>query len=168
MSQSQPVREIFALVERNRTCSQRRECARVRLLRRAQTSPANATGKTKTIEPFGIVIGDARAKNCRFPGGQRQLAAVKLFENRLQTFGAFHAMFEIGALPCEKKTIKILRRDWLNLGAQPVDSESMNSRQQPAVAPFLLRRVRVKFAAQNKAFCFKSQQRSIDLRPRQI
>src|SRR4030095_13995010 len=89
LSQSQPVLEIFALVERNRTCSQWRECARVRLLRRAQTSPANATGKTKAIEPFGIVIGDAGAKNCRFPGGQRQLAAVKLLENRLQTFGAF-------------------------------------------------------------------------------
>ena len=76
-------------------------------------------------------------------------------------------MIDIGALPREKKTVKILRRDRLNFGAQPVDRESMNSRQQPAIAPLLLACIWTKFAAQNEAFCFESEQCGIDFGTRQ-
>ena len=35
----------------------------------------------------------------------------------------------VDSLPREKKTVKILRRDRLNFGTQPIDREPMNSRQ---------------------------------------
>ena len=126
-------------------------------MRPTEASPADATRKAKAIEPFWIVIGNTRSKNCRFPRGQRQLATIQLLKDRLQTFRTFNAMFCIGALPCEKKTVKVLRRDRLNFRAQPVNREPMNSREQSPVAPFLLRRVRVKFAAENKTFRFEAQ-----------
>ncbi len=66
-------------------------------------------------------------------------------------------MFGISALPGEKKTVKILRRDRLNFRTQPINRESMNSRQQPAVTPFLFHRIRMKFPAKNKTFRFERQ-----------
>jgi hypothetical protein len=51
----------------------------------------------------------------------------------------------------------------LNFSAQPVNREPMDSRQQSAITPFLCRRIGLKFAAQNKAFCFERQQCGIDL-----
>src|SRR5436309_11094891 len=59
-------------------------------------------------------------------------------------------MIDINALPYEEKSIEILNRDRLNFRAQPVDCEPVDPRQQPAIAPFLLRSIRMKFAAQNK------------------
>src|SRR5215469_6107635 len=71
-------------------------------------------------------------------------------------------MFRIDALPREKKTIKILWRDRLNFSTEPVNGESMNSRQQPAITPFLFRRVGMKFATQNKTFRFEPEECSVD------
>jgi hypothetical protein len=45
-------------------------------------------------------------------------------------------MLIIHALPGQEETLKIFQRDRLNFRAQPVQSEPVNSRQQPAVAPF--------------------------------
>ena len=66
-------------------------------------------------------------------------------------------MLRISALPGKKESIKILGRDRLNLRAQPVDREPVNSSKQTAVAPFLFRRVSMKFSAENKAFAFERQ-----------
>ena len=102
--------EVFALIKRDRGWfATERLVARVWILRRAQACPADPARKTKAIEPFRIVVGNTRGEDRGFPRGQRQLAAVQLFENRLQTFRAFDAMFRVGALPCEEKAIKILR-----------------------------------------------------------
>src|SRR5581483_5876622 len=100
--------EIQALIKRNRTRSQRSARARAWILRRAQTSPTDAAGKTKPIQPFWVVVGNTCGEDCGFPCCQRQLASVELLENRLQTFKAFDTMFPISALPREEKTIKIL------------------------------------------------------------
>jgi len=56
----------------------------------------------------------------------------------LQAFETFGPTFRVDALPRKKKTIKIMNGDWLNFRAQSIDREPMNSRQQPAVTPFLL------------------------------
>src|SRR6266496_1706347 len=119
--------------------------------------PSQSGPKNKAVEPFRIVVANTRGEDRGFPRGQRKLAAVQLFENRLQTFRTFDAMFRISALPCEEKAIKILRRDRLNFRAQPIDREPMNSRQQPAVAPLLISRVRAKVATQHKSFRFEGQ-----------
>ena len=100
--------EVLALIKCDGAGSQRSARARVWILRRAQASPANAAGKTKAIEPFRIVVGNARGEDSGFPRGQRQLAAVELLQNRLQTFRPFDAVFGINTLPCEEKAIKIL------------------------------------------------------------
>src|SRR6266849_7285636 len=101
--------KVLALIKRHGAGSQRSARARVWILWRAQTSPANPAGKTKAIKPFGIVVGNASSEDRRFPCGQRQLASIELLQNRLQTFSAFDAMSPISALPGEEKPIKILR-----------------------------------------------------------
>src|SRR5213075_1082406 len=100
-------------------------------------------------------------------GGQWQFAAIQLLQHRLQTFGTFNAMLSVGALPDEKKTIIILRRYRLNFSPEPVDRESMNSRQQAPIAPFLIVGVRVKFSTQNKAFSFERKKSRVDFGARQ-
>jgi hypothetical protein len=133
-------------------------------LRRAQTSPANPAGKTEPVQPFGIVIGHTRRKHGRFPRSQWQLATVKLFQDGLQAFQTFDPMFLVGSLPRKKKTIEIVNRDRLNFRAQSIDREPMNSRQQPAIAPFLLGGIGMKFAAQHKTFRFECEQRRVNFR----
>src|SRR5207302_1118067 len=165
--QTKPVFEIFALIKSDWTCAQWRGRARVWMLWRTQTRPTDAAGKAKSIEPFRIVVGDTRAEHSGFPRRERQLAAVKLFEDRLQSFRTFDPMFGIDALPRKKKSIKILSRNRLNFRAQPIDRQSMNSCKQSSVAPFLFRRVRMKFSAQNKSFTFKSEQSGFDFRSRE-
>ena len=73
-------------------------------------------------------------------------------------------MFPVDALPREKKTIKIVNRYRLNLRAQAIDGEPVNSRQQSTITPFLIGRLRMKFAAQNKAFGLEREQRGVDFR----
>jgi hypothetical protein len=73
-------------------------------------------------------------------------------------------VFSVGSLPCEEKTIKIVNRDRLNFRAQAVDSEPMNSRKEPTVAPFLLGCLRMKFTTQNKPFRLEREQRGVDFR----
>src|ERR1044071_2249138 len=76
-------------------------------------------------------------------------------------------MIGIHVLPGEKKTTKILGRDWLNFRAQSIDREPMNSRQQPPVAPFLFRGIWMKLSTQDETFHFKGKQRGFDFRARQ-
>src|SRR5439155_21974069 len=152
----EPVLEILPLVKRNRAAPQRSDRVGIWISRRHQTSPADAAGKTKTIERFRIIIGNARRKHRRFPGRQRQLAAVELFQHRLQTFRSFNAMIDIDTLPREQKSIEILNRDRLNFGAQPGDGEPLNSREQSAAAPFLVGCAVMKFSAPNKAHAVES------------
>src|SRR5205807_47394 len=135
--QREPIGEIFAQIKRDWTRPQRRRCSCVGVLRGAQTSPANPAGKTEPVEPFGIVVGHTRLKHRRFPCSQWQLATVELFQDGLQALQPFDPMFLVSSLPREKKTIEIVNRDRLNFRAQPVDRQSMNSREQSAIAPFL-------------------------------
>src|SRR4029450_255923 len=97
--------EVFALIKRDGAGSQRGACARVWILRHAQTSPTNPARKTKAVQPFRIIVVNTRGDTRPLPRGQRQLTTIQLFENRLQTFRAFEAMFHIGALPREEKAI---------------------------------------------------------------
>jgi hypothetical protein len=86
-------------------------------------------------------------------------------------------MFRVRALPGEKKPVKILRRNRLNLCTKPIDREPMNPREQSPVAPFLFGRlpaealakvgVGIKFAAQDETFPFEREQRGLNFRPRQ-
>src|SRR4029077_19916222 len=121
--------EVLALIKRDGAGSQRSARPRVWMCRRAQACPADPARKTKAIEPFRIVVGNARGEYRRFPRGQRQLAPIQLFENRLQTFRTFDPVLRVGTLPCEEKAIKILRRDRLNFRAHTIDARPMTWRQ---------------------------------------
>src|SRR5205823_180583 len=102
-----------------------------------------------------------------FPSGQWQFAAIQLLQHRLQTLRALRAILSADALPGEKETVIILRRHRLNFSAQPLDRESMNSRQETPVAPLLIVRLQAKFSAQDKAFCFEGKQSRIHFGPRE-
>src|SRR4029077_7252610 len=73
-------------------------------------------------------------------------------------------MFGVSALPRKKKTIKILRRNRVKLGAQPINCAPMNPGEQPAIAPFLFFRRRIELPAEKESFGFKGKQCRIDLR----
>jgi len=70
-------------------------------------------------------------------------------------------MFRIDRCHGQKKTVKILGETG-DFSAHPVNRESMDPRQQSAITPLLLRRVGLKFAAQ-QSFRFERQQCGIDL-----
>src|ERR1700730_10172784 len=56
---------------------------------------------------------------------------------------------------------KITRRDWLDFGAQALDSIAMDSCKQAALAPFFHDAFGRKSPAHRKAFCFKCHERSL-------
>src|SRR5437879_3003082 len=104
-------------------------CSRTPVLGRGQTSPANATGKAKLVEPLRRVLVHTRRQYFRFPRRRRQFVAIEQLQDRLDSIGSFNPVLRVHMLPGEQKTLKLRRRNRLYLGAQPVDGESMDSRQ---------------------------------------
>src|SRR5581483_6167242 len=158
-----PMLEVFALVKRNWTGSQRCSSAPVWIVRRAKPSPANSSRKTEPIQPVRIVVANPRGQNRGFPAGQWQLTAVQWLQHRFQTLGTLDTMFRINVLPREEKAIKILWRNGPYFGTQPIDREPMDPCQQSPIAPFLLGGVRAKLATEDKPLRFQCQQGGFNL-----
>src|SRR5262245_45579153 len=72
----------------------------------------------------------------------------------------------VATLPGEKEALKISKRHRLNLGAKTVEGQTMDPRQQAAIAPFQFLSVGMKFSAQNKPLRLERQQRGLNLRRR--
>ena len=89
------------------------------------------------IEPGRVIIFEARGQNLRLPGAGRRLETFELLDDGLERIGSLHARFGCEMLPGEQEAQEIPRGDGLDLGAQPFDRVVVDSREQPAVAPFL-------------------------------
>ena len=75
-----------------------------------------------------------------FPRAGGQLEAVERADDRPQSIEPGQPRRWLDVLPGEQKPHEIGRADRLDLGAQPVERVAMNAREQPAIAPFELRR----------------------------
>ena len=66
-------------------------------------------------------------------------------------------------LPGEKKTKEVARGHRLDLGSQTLDRVMVDARQKPALAPFVVCRIRREAPAHGEAFGFKTRERHSDL-----
>ena len=71
-------------------------------------------------------------------------------------------MLRIRSLPGQQETLKLGDRNRLDLGAQLVDRQPVNPRQQSPVAPFDLRDARMKLASQNETLGLQSEKSALD------
>ena len=71
-------------------------------------------------------------------------------------------------LPREQEPLKFGDRNGLNFRAEAIEGETMDAREQTAIAPFGFLRVRVEFAAQNKSFAFEREQCLFDFAGGQV
>src|SRR5262249_28291761 len=62
-------------------------------------------------------------------------------------------------VPVEEITHEVLRADWLDFGAQPVDRVAMNAREEAPIAKLFLGASRRKAASQEHAFALESSRR---------
>jgi hypothetical protein len=67
-------------------------------------------------------------------------------------------MFSVVALPRKEEPVKLLWRNRLDLGAQPVNRQPVNAREQPAIAPLLFSSARTESSAQDEPFGFQGEQ----------
>ena len=154
----QPIREIVPIEESHGAGPKGREGAGFLMVGPSQASPSHAPGEAGTIEPFGIVLGDAREENIRFPRADGRFKRIKLLDDRRQAIRTLHVMFGREPLPFEQETQITLDAHRLNFSAQTIDREPVDAGQQPPLAPFQFTGARTKFAAKNKSFRFQRKQ----------
>ena len=70
-------------------------------------------------------------------------------------------------LPSEQEADEVGAGDWLDLLAQTVEGVAVNAGKQAARAPFGFRNTGGEAAADDEAFCFKSEQGCFDVEFRQ-
>ena len=114
------------------------------------------------IEPTRIVALHPNGQDIRFPCCSPRFHALELFDDRSQTFGSLHPAVRYGVLPTEQEPQVVSRGDGFDLLAQPVEGVAVNPREQTALAPFDLRRLRREGAAQDEAFSFERAESGVD------
>src|SRR4051794_28998544 len=77
-------------------------------------------------------------------------------------------MLGIDALPGEQEALKLRDGDGLNLGAQALNGQPMNAREETAVAPFQIAGLWTEFAAKDESLPFQGEQGLVDFGARQI
>ena len=105
---------------------------------RRQPSPADRSGKAKLIQPFGIVVRNAPCQHLPLPGVGGNFKSLQLAKYLKRGALALHLRSQGNMLPAQQPAHELRRCDRLDLLAQSCDSQPMNARQQPAVAPFVL------------------------------
>src|SRR5437868_6400921 len=123
-----------------RTHRQRR--ASLRILGWFDPPPSGPAGEAKPVQPFREIIAHAKREYIGFPRRRRKRAAVENFQNCLDSFRSLGAMPGVDALPCCQESLKLRNRHRLNLRTQPVQRQTMDAREQTAIAPFEFARLR--------------------------
>ena len=91
---------------------------------RRQPSPADGAGKTKLVEPFGIVVGDAPAQNLPFPGIGGNLKPLQLAQHIQRRAFTLNLRPRRHMLPAQKPAHELCRGNRLNLLAQSGNSQA--------------------------------------------
>ena len=131
---------------------------------RPEARPCDSSGQALIVEPARLVLGDARRQDLGLPGAGRRLEAFELRDDHLDGIRPLHARVRRDALPAEQETQEVARGDRLDLGAQSLDRVVVDPGEQPALAPFVLGRVRREAPAHDEAFGLKRRKRGRDRR----
>ncbi len=115
------------------------------------------------VEPARVVAGDAGRQQLGLPGAGRRLEAFELAEHRGQRVRPLHAGLFGDALPIEQETQEVLRRDRLDLGAQPLQRIAVDAGQEAALAPLFDGRAGGEAAAQREALGLQRRERRGDI-----
>src|SRR5579875_335959 len=116
------------------------------------------------IENFGVVISNARAKNFALPRVCGSFTSLKLSQNLQSAAFSKELGSRCDVLPAQQPADELRRGHRLDLLAHSPEGEPMDARQQSAIAPFDLLRVRIqKISAQCCAGRFKPQKCLLNL-----
>ena len=114
---------------------------------RREPRPRDLAGEAQLVQPRGRVVLDAARRATRLPGGRRRLEALELDRlthaarpSSLRPFGFERrpAAAATEVLPAQQEAHVVLRRDRVDLAAQPVEGVAVDAREQPAVAALLV------------------------------
>ena len=126
---------------------------------RLEPGPHEAARATVLVQPFGLVLGDARGQDVRLPRARRGFVALELSEHGRHGIRSLHARIGQHPLPLEQKTQEIPGRDGLDLGSQALDGVAMNAREQTPLAPLFLDGIRREPAAHRKSLALQGGER---------
>ncbi len=122
---------------RNHAPFSRRGVIKSRGMRR-QPSPTDRAGKTKLIEPLGIVIDNPTTQDLPLPGIGGNLKSLQLAQHLERGAFPLNLRSRCDVLPAQKPAHELRRGDRLNLLAQRGHGQPVNARQQAPLAPFQL------------------------------
>jgi len=125
--------------------------------------PADPAGQAELVQPLRRVILHFAKQHFRFPCGCGQFHAVQE-SSTVSTPANPRRGAHYPPVASEEEPLKIFQRYRLYFRAQTVQGPPMNSRQQPAVAPFQFLNSPDETSAQDKAFRFQSQQSRFNFR----
>src|SRR5204862_8212891 len=100
----------------------------------AEPSPRQLARQARSIEPLALVTLDACGQDVRLPRACRQLEALNLFDHGQNAASALAPATRLDVLPAQEKAHQVLRRDGLDLAAQPLDRVRVDPGEQTARA----------------------------------
>ena len=109
---------------------------------RRKPAPRHFAGKAELVQILGLVARHAARQHFRFPSGGRKFAALQLPDDLQRAIHAVQLAARREVLPAVQKREEFRGGDRLDFAAQPADGQPVDARQQPAMAPFQLRRRR--------------------------
>src|SRR5262249_31910021 len=116
---------------------------------RREASPAHFACETELIEEIGFVVRDAPRQDYGLPRRGGELASLQLPDHLQRPIDAVELRARSEVLPAVEEGIELGGGHGLDLAAQPPDGQSMDTRQQAAVAPFDLSCAKRELAAQD-------------------
>ena len=152
-----PQRGMAARQQRDRGRAHRRRPPRRGA--RAQPQPGGMARQAARVEPRRTIVLQPRRQDVAFPGGGRRAEAFELADDGVERSRALDLGVGRDPLPAEQEAQEVAGRHGFDLRPQPLDRVAVDARQQPALAPFVDRRVRREAAAQGKAFGLERRQR---------
>src|SRR5262249_18653093 len=97
-------------------------------------------GEAELVEERGLVAGDARGEDVLLPGADGSLDAGELLDDLQETGDAVELRLRRGVLPDREEAMEIRRADRLDGAAEAAERETVDAREEPAVAPLRRRR----------------------------
>ena len=108
-----------------------------------------------------VVVRHAAGQHLGFPGARGEFAPLQLADDLERAVHAVQLRAGVQVLPAAEEGVELGGGNGFDLAAQAPDGETVNPRQQAAVAPFHLTGRAGELAAQNLAFGFELRQRLV-------
>ncbi len=122
-----------------------------------------ATFASPIVEPSRLVIAKTGRQDLGLPASGCGFETFELLDDRVQGIGSLHARIGRDTLPVEQKAHEIAHRNGLDFRAQALHGIGVDTRQQPALAPFFHTRLRRKAAAHREALGLERGERGRDI-----